>query len=300
MEFPLQFLGNADAENLADLVRGQPPQPNLAGTFEDAVDGEVALEDEIAAVLDLVDGVEPVQVHGASLPFGELRSQQQSPVVQTFANHLPGETISSGLEGGDIVDGQKRVVVLAEADRVAGQFLFDEGVTVEIVGGLERETGGDAHHHRPQGFIAQVEIVVRETTALGSEDAVVGILGGELGDGTAEGGPLFHALKDEIHPVAGGALHAVQPGANVIFLTDTFFGPLHGDVVVAGEGLDPSPILGGPLAQHRLVDHGNADDVAEEVDHLFRAGQPTQISVDDDAVEAVVYKDQQAGKQLCE
>ena len=37
------------AENLADLVRGQPPQPNLAGTFEDAVDGEVAFEDEIAA-----------------------------------------------------------------------------------------------------------------------------------------------------------------------------------------------------------------------------------------------------------
>ncbi len=54
VEFPLQFLGDADAEDLADLVRGQPPQPDLAGPFEDAVNGEVALEDEIAAVLDLV------------------------------------------------------------------------------------------------------------------------------------------------------------------------------------------------------------------------------------------------------
>ena len=39
VEFPLQFLGEADAEDLTDLVRGQPPQPNLAGAFEDAVDG---------------------------------------------------------------------------------------------------------------------------------------------------------------------------------------------------------------------------------------------------------------------
>jgi hypothetical protein len=92
----------------------------------------------------------------------------------------------------------------------------------------------------------------------------------------------------------------VQPGANVIFFADTFFGPLHGDLVVAGERLHPTLILAGPLAQHRLVHHRNADHVAEEVDHLFRARQPAQISVDDDAVEAVVYKDQQAGKQLCE
>src|ERR1019366_2366848 len=27
VEFPLQFLGDADAEDFADLVRGQPPQP---------------------------------------------------------------------------------------------------------------------------------------------------------------------------------------------------------------------------------------------------------------------------------
>src|SRR3954471_21442947 len=57
IEFPLQLLGDADAEDLADLVRGQPTQPNLAGAFEDAVDGEVALDNEIEAVLDLVDGV---------------------------------------------------------------------------------------------------------------------------------------------------------------------------------------------------------------------------------------------------
>src|ERR1019366_659487 len=141
VEFALQLLGDADAEDLADPVRGQPPQPNLAGAFEDAVNGEVALEDEIDAIL-------------------------ASP------------------------------------------------------------------------------------------------------------------------------LHAAQTGPNVIFLPDAFLGPLHGDLVNAGERLHPSPILAGSFAQHRLVHHGNPDHVAEKVDYLFRARQPAQISMDDDAVETVVYKNQ--------
>ena len=60
VEFLLQLFGDADAEDLADHLRGQTTQLNLAGAFEDAVDGEMALAAEIAAVLDLVDGVEPV------------------------------------------------------------------------------------------------------------------------------------------------------------------------------------------------------------------------------------------------
>src|SRR5437764_9847988 len=48
----------AHAEDLDDLVGGQPPQAELAAAFEQLVDGEVALEDEVAAILDLGDGVE--------------------------------------------------------------------------------------------------------------------------------------------------------------------------------------------------------------------------------------------------
>src|ERR1039457_7254609 len=43
-----------------------------------------------------------------------------------------------------------------------------------------------------------------------------------IGVSTAEGRPLYHALKDEIHPVLAGPLHAAQPGPDVIFFTDTF------------------------------------------------------------------------------
>ena len=40
------------AEDLGDLVGGQPPQAELAAALEQLVDGKVALEDEVAAVLD--------------------------------------------------------------------------------------------------------------------------------------------------------------------------------------------------------------------------------------------------------
>ena len=47
MEFSLQLFGDTAAEDLADLVRREPPQPDLAGTLEDAVDREIPLEDEL-------------------------------------------------------------------------------------------------------------------------------------------------------------------------------------------------------------------------------------------------------------
>jgi hypothetical protein len=67
VELALQFLGQAGAEDLRDLVRGHPPQTHLAGTFEDFMDGEVALKDEIAAILNLLHGVKAAQVHGFAL-----------------------------------------------------------------------------------------------------------------------------------------------------------------------------------------------------------------------------------------
>ena len=47
----------AHAEDLCDLVARQPPQAEFAAAFEQLVDREVALEDEVAAVLDLGDRV---------------------------------------------------------------------------------------------------------------------------------------------------------------------------------------------------------------------------------------------------
>ena len=40
VEFASQLLGDAAAEDLRDLIGRQPPESNLAGAFEDAVNGE--------------------------------------------------------------------------------------------------------------------------------------------------------------------------------------------------------------------------------------------------------------------
>ena len=128
----------------------------------------MALKDEVAAVLDLGDGIEAAQVHLFALAGGELGAQDQGPVVQPLANHLWAEPIGGGLQGLGIVDRQESVIVFAKADVVAVQFLLDKGVAVEVVGGLEGEEGGHADHHRSQDFVPDVEIVMGEAAALAS------------------------------------------------------------------------------------------------------------------------------------
>ncbi len=58
-QFAAQPLVEPDAEDLADAIGRQTPEPEFAAALEDLVDGKVALEDEVAAVLDLRDGVKP-------------------------------------------------------------------------------------------------------------------------------------------------------------------------------------------------------------------------------------------------
>src|SRR5207245_7929849 len=77
---------------------------------------EVTLEDEIPAVLDLGDGVEPRQVYLAAFLLGELRPQNQCPVIEPFADDLRAEPVGRGLESRDVLDGEKGIVVLVEAE----------------------------------------------------------------------------------------------------------------------------------------------------------------------------------------
>src|SRR5215831_18633328 len=49
-EFRAQLFGEPHAEDLADAIGGHAPQADFATALEDFVDGEVALQDEIAAV----------------------------------------------------------------------------------------------------------------------------------------------------------------------------------------------------------------------------------------------------------
>ena len=136
-ELAAQLLGQAHAKEFGDAVGAQSPKADLAAALENLVDWKVALKDEVAAVLDLPDGVEARQVHLFALPLGKLWSQDQRPIVQLLLNDLWAEPIGGSLQGRHVGDRQKRIIVLAEGDLASIEFLLDEGVAIEIVGGLE-------------------------------------------------------------------------------------------------------------------------------------------------------------------
>src|SRR6202162_1972708 len=98
---------------IRDPVGRQSPKPDLAAAFENLMDREVALEDEVAAVLDLPDGVKARQVDLMALGAGELRSQDQCPVIELLLNDLGTKPVGGSLEDRDIVDGHKCVIVLS-------------------------------------------------------------------------------------------------------------------------------------------------------------------------------------------
>jgi len=48
----------AGAEDLGNLVGGEPPQAEFTTSLEQLVDGKVTLENKVTAILDLADGIE--------------------------------------------------------------------------------------------------------------------------------------------------------------------------------------------------------------------------------------------------
>jgi hypothetical protein len=52
-----QLLSQPQAEEFRDPVGGESPKADLTAALENLMDWKVALEDEVAAVLDLPDGV---------------------------------------------------------------------------------------------------------------------------------------------------------------------------------------------------------------------------------------------------
>src|SRR5207245_1117471 len=70
------------AKDFADAVGRQTPESDFAAPLEDFMDGEVAFEDEVAAVFDLRHRVEARQVHLAAFPLGEFGAQKERPIVE--------------------------------------------------------------------------------------------------------------------------------------------------------------------------------------------------------------------------
>ena len=164
---------------------------------------------------------------------------------------------------------RKALSSLRKPTLAARQFPLHEGVAVEIIGGVEGKERRHAHDDRPQYLVANVEVEMGETAALMRQYAMVGVLCRELRHADAKRPALFHAPEDEVDAVGVLLFHPAQRGQDVIFFAHAFFRPFDRDRVIAGVRFHPVPVFVGALAEHFLAHHRNAQNLAEEVDHLF-------------------------------
>ena len=156
----------------------------------------------------------------------------------------------------------------------------------------------DAKGQGSQYRIVDVEVKMSIAASPATQDTVVGILHGIAGLKGAEGGPDLHAAQDVIDAELVLPTHPLKGRSHVILLAHAFFGPLDGNPMIGSVGVHPTPIAVGALPQGLLRDGPDAVDVPEKVDNVFLAGQQRQISQDDHSVETVIYKGQQAAKEL--
>ena len=87
------------AEDLGNLVGSQAPQTKFTASLEQLVDGKVAFEYIVEAILDLTDGISTGQPDLAALLGGELRSQDESPIVESLADDVRAQLIGGDCAG---------------------------------------------------------------------------------------------------------------------------------------------------------------------------------------------------------
>jgi hypothetical protein len=138
-ELASMVAAQAGAEDLGNLVGGQPPQTKFAASLEQLMDGKVAFEYVVEAIFHLTDGIGAGQLNLSAFLGGELRAEDKGPIIKPFADNVRAQLIGRRLQRCDVVNGQKRIVILAETDIRLVELVLDEAVAVEVVRCLEGE-----------------------------------------------------------------------------------------------------------------------------------------------------------------
>src|SRR5206468_2574830 len=162
----------------------------------------------------------------------------------------------------------------------------------------------NAQHEGTEHLVPDVEVVVRVAGPPPRHDPVVRVVGGVLRQSHGKLRALFQAFEDEVRAESLAPLHAGAVRTDVVFSLEAFrleglvVGPFDRDAVVARKRFDPLLILLGAFGQRLFGDRVDLVHVAEEMDDVLGSGQQGQIALDDDAIETVIYKGEQAAKQL--
>src|SRR6202165_5008755 len=132
------------------------------------------------------------------------------------------------------------------------------------------------------------------------DDAVCRVIGGVLWHRRFERAAHFHAPEDAEDPILIPPLHPLQVGPDGFLFADPLLWIQHRDLVVSSVAFHPSPVLRRALCQDLRRDRIYPVHVAEKMHDVFGPGQQRQVPLDDDAVETVIYKNQEAFKKLRE
>src|SRR4029453_12476080 len=98
VQFAAEALVLADAKDLGDGVGGEAEHAEFARAFKDLVNRGLTAEDEIATVLDLLEGLLTPHVDRGTVVLRDLRPEDQGPIVQSLADDLGAEPVGGGLQ----------------------------------------------------------------------------------------------------------------------------------------------------------------------------------------------------------
>src|SRR6266498_4867175 len=148
-------------------------------------------------------------------------------------------------------------------------------MAVEVARDVEWEVASHPHAHRSHDRVQDVPVVVQEPFTAGFEETVVGVAAGwrplwRIGD---EGTALLQTGQHAGHTL--GPFQAPVEGFDEILLAHPLWRRWwrgeDRDVVLLSHPSHPGFVGVGALLQDSRLDAGNADDVVEEVDQVFRA-----------------------------
>src|SRR6266446_4364464 len=276
------------AEDVRQPVHGQRAQGEFATAPEEIPNRKRAVEDEVQAVFHLAHTPEPVQLAGGAFLFGELRTDNQRPVIQAPLNGGSIKRVGGGLQSPDIADLQEGVVLLAMADGLPAELPLDEVVPVEIGRRRKGQEGAEAQDHGAGHLVEDVEVVVSEASAMAAHHRVVRIGGRVAQMGDAISRALLHALEDVVNAKLAPALPAPQRGLHEILLADIRRRPLHRDELMPRVSFHPVLILPRALQEDLGGDLRHTADFAKEEDDVLLPHEKPEVTLDHHPVETSV------------